>query len=631
MRFAEPTWLLVGAATVTILVVLLARAEHLRGRALALLGASRFAAASASVPSRLRRSLRVAVMVFAVAMGFVALARPQKGLRWETVERNGTDVLLVVDTSHSMDADDVKPTRIERTKLAIQDFVDKFPGNRVGLVAFAGDAFVQSPMTLDHEALLETVAALDTSIVARGGTNIGKAIEVATDALSTEPNNQKAMVLVTDGEDLEGQGLTEAKKAGAAGIIVDTIGVGSPTGELVPQKDERGRTIGVIRDESGKPVRSHLDESALRAISDAAHGTYHPLGADGRGLDHLYEESLNARVHHEASSQTHRVYAEWFRIPLGLALGAIVLDAMLGLRWRRSSPKRTSRAAVAATAGAVATLLLLVPGVAMASVADAQKAYADGKFDEAHKQLEAESAKNPKDAKLAFNAGDAAYKAGHFDAAEAAFKRALTAADPSLQQHVLYNQGDSLYRLGEKEPADARDKKREAWTSAVAAYEGALALNPKDADAKYNRDLVKRKLKELEEEKPKDPPKQDDKGSQDQKQQGGQQPKDQQQGGQQPKDQQQGGQQPKDQQQGGPQPKDQQQGGPQPNGKPKNGNQPNGKEANGQQPNGKLPGARLDPKDARALLGAVKGDERHAVRRGVDAGAPVDDGPSKDW
>lgn len=623
MRFAEPIWLLFGAATVTILVALLARAEHLRTRALALLAGARFGAARAGLPSTLRRRVRILLMAFAVAMGFVALARPQKGVRWETAERTGTDVLLVVDTSHSMDADDVRPTRLERSKLAIHDFVDRFPENRVGLVAFAGDAFVQSPMTLDHSALLETVDALDTSIVARGGTNIGRAIDVATDALATEPDNQKAMVLLSDGEDLEGEGIAEAKRAGAAGIVVDTIGVGSPGGELVPQKDERGRAIGIVRDESGKPVRSHLDEAGLRAIADAAHGTYQPLGVDGRGLDRLYAESLKARTHHAASSRTHRVYDEWFRIPLGLALGAVVLEALLALPWRRASRswrKKRSRAAATATAGVAASLLLFVPGVALASVADAQKAYAAGQFDEAHKQYEAESARHPKDATLAFNAGDAAYKAGHYDAAKAAFERALGAADPALQQHVLYNQGDSLYRLGEAQPADARAQKKEAWTAAVAAYEGALSLNPKDADAKHNRDFVKRKLKELEEQ-PQDPPK-----SQQRQQQNGQQPKDQQaQNGQQPKDHGQNGNQPKDEN-GGQQPN-----GKDPNGKDPNGKEPNGKEPNGQEHNGKVPGARLSEQEARALLRGLKGEERHAARRGVDAGPPADDAPKKDW
>ena len=138
MRFADPIWLFVGAASVTVLAVLLARAELLRTRALRVLAGTRLRPALGALPSKVRRWLRVAVVSFAVAMGFVALARPQKGMQWETVERKGADVLLVVDTSRSMDVDDVKPTRLERAKLAIRDLVERFPGDRVGLVAFAG-------------------------------------------------------------------------------------------------------------------------------------------------------------------------------------------------------------------------------------------------------------------------------------------------------------------------------------------------------------------------------------------------------------------------------------------------------------------------------------------------------------
>jgi Ca-activated chloride channel family protein len=653
MRFADPYWLLVGAAAVTLLCLLLVRAERLRGRALALLSGAHLRPALAAPPSRFKRWLRVGLVTFAVTMGFVALARPQKGMHWETVKREGTDILLVLDTSHSMDADDVKPTRLERSKLAIRDLVERFPGDRIGLVAFAGDAFVQSPMTLDHAALLETVDALDTSIVARGGTNLGRAIDVASDALASEPDHQKGMVVLSDGENLEGDGVEAAKRAAEAGIIVDTVGVGSPDGELVPEKDAKGRAIGVLRDEDGKPVRSRLDDAGLRKISDAAHGTYRPLGADGRGLDRLYQESLAGRAKVEASSRTHRVYAELFEIPLGLAVSAILLEALLALPWRRRS--RMRRAAAPAAAAAAGLLFLLAPGSAHASVTGAQKDYAAGRYEEAAKQYAEESAKNPSDARLAFNAGTAAYKAGHFDVADEAFKRALTGADPSFQEHVLYNQGDALYRLGEARKGEAKESKntaaaKEAWKSAIGAYEGALQLDPKDADARFNRDLVKRKLAELEEQEKKDEQqkKNDDKKDQkdQQQQQGqGQQPKDQQGQGQQPKDQQGQGEQPKDQQgqgQGeGQQPKDQQGQGQQPKdrqGQDQAGAQPKpGEDGKDKQPNatgkdGKEPnGGQLSPRDARALLGGLKGEERRGMRHGTDAGAPTDEAPRKDW
>ena len=640
MHFANPIWLPIGAVVSVTLLVLLLRAEHLKSKALLVLAGSRARQAALPIPSRFRRWLRVGVATFAVAMGFVAVARPQMGMQWETTTRKGTDVLLVVDTSKSMDADDVTPTRLERVKLAIRDLVDKFPGDRVGVVAFAGDAFVQSPMTLDHAALLETVNALDSSTIAFGGTNIGRAIDLARSALASEPAHDKAIVLLSDGEDLEGQGLEEAKKAGADHITIDTVGVGSSAGELVPQRNDKGRIVGVARDEEGNPVRSRLDEAGLQAIANAAHGSYRPLGSNGQGLERLYHDSLAPGAHLDAASRTRRVYSEWFGVPLSLALIGIVLDSLLGLSWRKKSSQslRVSNTTVSVTA---AMLMFLAPTLAHASPWSAERAYAAGHFDEAAKEYEAASVKNPKDARLAYNAGDAAYKAQRYDMADAAFKRAFAAADPKLRPHVLYNQGDSLYRLGAKELEQSREQTIKYWKSSIAAFDGTLKLDPKDADARFNRDFVTRKLKELEAKQapqPKDKP--------DPKSGSGKQNKPDSNG--------------KDSKNS----KDSKDGSQSKDGTGAKGGQPtssppapgadggqgkqNDKQSNGQgAPNGQngnadasrgADGKRdtqsgLSSNDARALLNSLRGDERHGMRHqtGTDAGVAADDTPKKDW
>jgi len=663
MQFAHPYWLVAGMVTVLLLVVLLVRAELLRSRAMALLVGTRLRS-GASMPSRLRRGLRVMVITAAVAMGFVALARPQKGMHWETLERNGIDLLLVVDTSKSMDADDVKPTRLERSKLAIRDLVQRFPGDRIGLVAFAGDAFVQSPMTLDHGALLESVDALDTSVIARGGTNIGRGIDVANTALANDPARQKVMVLLTDGEDLEGQGLAEAQAAASAGITIDTVGVGTAAGELVPARDASGRTVGVMRDENGKVVRSHLDESGLKAIAAATHGEYRPLGEDGGGLDRLYDESLAKLTHAAASSRTHRVYSELFELPLGLALFGIVFEALLGRRWRalRSTVKGRFGAGRTLAVSAAGLVLFASPLTAHASVDSAAKSYAAGRFDDAAAEFQQQSAKNPKDARLAFNAGDSAYRAGHYDVADAAFKSALAAADPKLQERVLYNDGDVLYRVGESLKPEAREETIARWKAAIEAYDGALALDSKDADARFNRDFVQRKLKALEDQKKPDPPKQDPKkdeskdgksgasgagtkgdskgsgGKQDQSPSGGDKDQAKASSG-------------KDRQGSGAGSKPPTSVGPAPGGSatptPGAGSLPaqagaarpgttpaqGGSDSHQGDPSGESEGhvGRLSARDARALLGALRGDERRGVIHAAAGSASVDDQPRKDW
>ncbi len=500
MRFAEPLWLLVGAVALGLLFILRARAESLTWRAMAELAGARLVHAGA-LPSRFRRWLRVAVVCFAVAMGFASLARPQKGMQWQTLDRKGTDLLLVVDTSKSMNADDVAPTRLERTKLAIRDLVERFPGDRIGLVAFAGDAFVESPMTLDHDALLQTLDAFDTTIIGRGGTDIGRAIDVAGAELQGDSTHQKVMVLLTDGEDLESQGLDAAKRAAEAGITIDTVGVGTAAGELVPAKNDQGVTVGLTRDENGAPVRSHLDEAGLRAIAGATHGTYQPLGPDGRGLDRLYAEALMPHSHTEQGARVRRVYSEWFAVPLALSMFAMVLDSLLGWRPRsRTRARRSPGGSRSTQVGAIAAvaLALLLPTSAHASVQDAESAYAAGRFDASAREYDAEHTKHPKDARLSIDEGAAAYRAGHYDAAEAAYAEALGSADPKLQERISYDLGDARYRLGAKTVADTPEKTIEHWKAAVAAYEGALALAPEDKDATYNRDFVKRKLAELE-------------------------------------------------------------------------------------------------------------------------------------
>lgn len=603
IRFHDPLWLAVGAACALVLLVALVRAEHLRTRALAKLAGSPLRL-TATAPSGLRRRARIAALVFAVAAGFVALARPQLGTRWETVSRKGTDLLFVVDTSKSMAADDLKPSRLARVKLAIRDLVQRFPGDRIGLVAFAGDAFVVSPMTLDHGALLETVDALDTDVIARGGTDIGRAIDVAHEALASEPSRQKSLVLLTDGEDVAGaHGLEAAKKAAADGITIDTVGVGTPAGELVPAFDARGRAVGIAHDEAGRPVRSKLDEPALRAIAEATHGTYRPLGEDGRGLDRLYAEALASRAQVEATSRTHRVYEERFELPLALCLMGLVVDALLAVPARR---KRERAGAPAWPAVAAALVLLGVPARAHASPGSAHEAYQAGRYDDAAKEYAAEHAKHPDDARLAYNAGVAAYAAGRFGEAREAFEAALAKAPPDLKRNVLYDMGDALYREGEATRDEDRDATKERWKKAIEAYEGALAADAKDEDARFNRDLVKKKLAELDAQKPPEPKKDDAKNQSAPKDKGGQgNPQD-------PK----------------PDHGKQQQGD---KGSPSDSKPDDGKKQDARGISGAPDAAKLGEKDARALLDALRGEEKRPAAAQKDAGAAEEPTNGKDW
>ena len=195
--------------------------------------------------------IKIVFMFLAVIFALLALARPQWGYEWQEIKREGMDIFIVVDTSKSMLTQDVRPNRLERTKLAIQDFVTKLKGDRVGLIAFAGDAFYLCPLTLDYNGFLLSLNDLDINSVPRGGTNIERAIDEAISGYKDTPSEFKAVIVMTDGDNLEGDPLAVANRAKKAGIKVYTIGIGTREGELI-QVSQKG------------PVRRLVDAVSLR-------------------------------------------------------------------------------------------------------------------------------------------------------------------------------------------------------------------------------------------------------------------------------------------------------------------------------------------------------------------------------
>jgi Ca-activated chloride channel family protein len=429
----------------------------------------------------------------------VAFARPELGYRWEEVQRRGVDLLFAIDTSKSMLTRDVKPNRLERAKLAVRSLAQKFPGNRVGLVVFAGDAFVETPLTLDHGIFDESVATLDTNVIPIGGTNLGSAIDRAAQALAGNTHD-KILVLLTDGEELSGDALDAARRAANAGVVIHTIGVGTPRGELVPEPAEKGQTA-FVRDESGKLVTSQLDETRLASIAHATGGEYRPLGDTGAGLESLYHDRLAQLPASELASRSVRVPVERFQWPLGAGLLLLALEPLIGER-KRQRARRASPLRAAAATGVLAALLIL-PSAAWASPQSAERAYAKGDFKTAERDYAAAAHSTPSDARLSFNTGAAAYRSGAYEDAAKAFESTLRSTDLGLQQQAYYNLGNASFRFGEAALAKQDlDATRARWKQAIDEYERALRLRADDADARYNLDLVRRKLAELEKRAP---------------------------------------------------------------------------------------------------------------------------------
>ena len=286
IEFAEPIWLVVGVVVCAALGWLVAWAARKRRVALEAFASRRLLGGLTAGVSERRRRVKVWLLLGGVACLFVALARPQWGSRWEEVTRRGIDILLAVDTSRSMLAPDVAPNRLERAKLGIYDFVQKLEGDRVGLMPFAGQAFLLCPLTMDYGAFGESLQAVNTAIVPEGGTDIALAIETAERAFEKGANH-KILVLITDGEDLEGEAIEAAKSAAENGVTIHTVGVGTPNGELIPLGG-----AGFVKDAGGEAVKSRLDEVALGEIAEFTGGVYAALGGRGEGLETIYREKL---------------------------------------------------------------------------------------------------------------------------------------------------------------------------------------------------------------------------------------------------------------------------------------------------------------------------------------------------
>jgi Ca-activated chloride channel family protein len=333
MRFAEPGYL--AFLLVPLLFIIFFRIVAKRNRrALARLAGEetweRVVDFSGEKLRRRTRALRVLALVF---MAF-ALAGPQWGYEWQEVKTEGREIIFALDTSKSMLAADIKPSRLDRAKLAIKDLVATVYGDKVGLVAFAGSSFLQCPLTLDYSAFGVALDALDVYSIPRGGTAIGQAINTAREAFATGAGGEKILILITDGENHEGDPVAAAKEAREEGITIYTIGLGSPEGELIPVKDVQGN-LSYLRDSEGRVVKTVLNEGILREIAAAGGGVYlHGRGAT-LGLDTLYRNELAKHKGTELYSTLEKKYTNRYQFPLFLALLLLAAEFLLDYRAMR--------------------------------------------------------------------------------------------------------------------------------------------------------------------------------------------------------------------------------------------------------------------------------------------------------
>jgi len=476
MIFTTTLWLW-GLLAVPILALLEARAAKRARKVARLLAGSRdpngLLAQSLPQDRRLDALLRLGVLAFLV----LGAAGPQWGRESVRRQSSGSDLVFVIDVSKSMDARDVAPSRIDEARREALGLLDRVEGSRVAVMAFAGDAVRVCPLTLDHAAARLTIETLSSSTVSMPGTDLGRALHNAVQLLPSGRRDEQAIVVWTDGEDLEGHATQSLAEVKHAGVRVFAVGVGTPAGDVIPVLDEQGRASDVKRDEEGLIVRSRLDEPLLRSLGRSTRGGYFAASRTGGELTHLAAAMGSLARSSRGSRLVERPVSRFS----WCAFAAAALLAAALARPRRAAVRAATagRPAGAAQAAAVAIALL-----ALAPRAQAQSAWAKG--DRAFRAgdwvraetLYAQRAKRGAPAAVGVNLATVRAYTGRRADAERDLSR-LT-ANPGIPGQVAgYNLGTLL---GE----------RREYDRALGELRRALERNPDDADARWNYELLKR-------------------------------------------------------------------------------------------------------------------------------------------
>lgn len=454
MTFENPHWLYLTAILAVILLSLIGYGLRKRDQLLGQFVATRLIAGLSHRAQSGRLLIKGFCSVLAITLIGFALAQPQYGTRAVKRSARGIDLVFAVDCSKSMLAQDLSPHRLQRAKLAVLDLVEQLQGDRIGLVAFAGQAFLQTPLTLDYGAFKESLYALSPSSMSRGGSDIGAALREAAEAFPLD-DNFKTLLLLTDGEDLGGDALAAAQELADQSIRVYTIGIGTQAGELLRQANQLGNTI-TVRDASGKPVLSKLDEAGLRKISQITQANY-------VHINQVRSDSLHAAIRSVTPSSDRDL--EWAEMAIE-RYQWFLLPAIMLLMLEMFMHRRAAKASLM-TLSALMGIGSLAPAPAVAQVlsGDSSQKVAIP----APEQISSISEK--------FEAAQAAIQAEKFDDAATLYREVLTESkDFSQQADACYNQAlianqQSRIRYQAGDLADALERMQAAELHAAACLE----------------------------------------------------------------------------------------------------------------------------------------------------------------
>lgn len=284
--------------------------------------------------SRKKIILRMLMDLLAVIFLITAIARPQWGFHWKEIKKEGLDITFAIDTSRSMLASDFTPNRLEFAKNGIRHFVNTLSGDRVALIAFAGDAFLQCPLTADYRSFFLNLDALTEESIPQGGTALASAIDKAVQSYEGAVGNNRILIMISDGEDNVGDIASAINKAKDEGIMISTIGIGSLKGEMIPILDEKTGKTEYLSDKSGKNVVTKLDEKTLQVAADATGGLYVRAAPAEFGLEAIKNERLSAMEPEETENKKIKIYSERFRYPLGIAIFLLLAEFFLRISGR---------------------------------------------------------------------------------------------------------------------------------------------------------------------------------------------------------------------------------------------------------------------------------------------------------
>jgi Ca-activated chloride channel family protein len=476
MELGSP-WNLLMLAIVEVLAVGFVLLASWRRRA-----GARFAGERVSARASGAYWLRATLVVIAATLAVIAMARPQWGSKEFSREQEGVDVVIALDISQSMTATDVAPTRLDAAQTELGRLLGSLRGNRIGLVFFAGDAVLRSPLSTDVQALSQLIERAESEpSLARAGSNISAALDQALRILESSESPGKAVIVVSDGEDHTGGFATKARELTSKGVVVYSAGVGTSRGSTLIDP-VRGQPQGRVKiDATGQPVITRLDETKLQDLAAAGGGRYVRIGAQSGNLTSLRDD-LAQLTQTPLGEQTQRVPVERLQILVAAAL------IVLALAW--FVPERLPAVRLARLANlrprpglAVLVVLLLLGGACSqddpirARNDAANKLYDEAQYEEALAAYQELLAERPDLPELAYNAGNSLNRLGRFDRAVQETARALPPATRELGARTYYALGNHHFALNQ-------------LPEAFEAYKASLLLDPTDADTKYNIELT---------------------------------------------------------------------------------------------------------------------------------------------